>query len=55
MDVNKLLQALDDDTNENLLDFTSDKMREMNLKILNFQVKHIGTFQLQCAMVKTIV
>ena len=34
MDVNKLLQALDDDTNENLLDFTSDKMKEMNLKIL---------------------
>lgn len=34
MDVNKLLQALEDETNENLLDFTSDKMREMNLKII---------------------
>ena len=34
MDVNKLLKALEDETNENLLDFTSDKMREMNLKII---------------------
>ena len=30
MDVNKLLQALEDETNENLLDFTSNKMKEMN-------------------------
>jgi GTP cyclohydrolase I len=34
MDVNKLLKALDDETNENLLDFTSKKMKEMNLKII---------------------
>ena len=34
MDVNKLLKALDDETNENLFNFTSDKMREMNLKII---------------------
>ena len=34
MDVSKLLKALDDDTNENLLNFTSDKMKEMNLKII---------------------
>ena len=34
MDVNKLLQALEDETNENLLDFTSNKMKEMNLKII---------------------
>ena len=34
MDVNKLLKALDDETNENLLNFTSDKMVEMNLKII---------------------
>ena len=34
MDVNKLLQALDDDTNENLLNFTTDKLREMTLNIL---------------------
>lgn len=34
MDVNKLLKALDDETNENLLDFTSEKMKEMNLKII---------------------
>jgi hypothetical protein len=34
MDVNKLLKALDDETNENLLNFTTEKMREMNLNIL---------------------
>ena len=34
MNVNKLLQALDDETNENLLNFTTEKMREMNLNIL---------------------
>jgi len=34
MDVNKLLKALDDETNESLLNFTTDKIREMNLNIL---------------------
>ena len=34
MDVNKLLNALDDDTNENLLNFTTKTNREMTLKIL---------------------
>ena len=34
MDVNKLLKALDDETNENLLDFTSQKMKEMNLALV---------------------
>jgi hypothetical protein len=34
MDVNKLLQALDDVTNENLFNFTTDKLREMTLNIL---------------------
>jgi hypothetical protein len=34
MDVNKLLKALEDETNENLFNFTSDKMKEMNLKII---------------------
>jgi hypothetical protein len=34
MDVQKLLKALDDETNENLLNFTTDKMREMSLNIL---------------------
>ena len=34
MDVNKLLKALDDETNENLFNFTSDKMKEMKLKII---------------------
>ena len=35
MDVQKLLKALDDETNENLLDFTTKKLREMTLKILS--------------------
>jgi hypothetical protein len=34
MDVKKLLTALDDETNENLLNFTTKKIKEMNLKIL---------------------
>lgn len=34
MDVKKLLKALDDETNETLLNFTTDKIREMNLNIL---------------------
>jgi hypothetical protein len=34
MDVNKLLKALDDDSNETLLKFTSDKIKEMNLNIV---------------------
>jgi len=34
MDVNKLLKALDDQTNENLFNFTTIRMREMNLKII---------------------
>ena len=35
MDINKLLKALDDETNEPLLNFTSKKIIEMNLKIIN--------------------
>lgn len=34
MNVQKLLQALDDESNEMLLNFTSDKIREMTLNIL---------------------
>ena len=34
MDVNKLLKALDDESNISLINFTSDKIREMNLNIL---------------------
>jgi len=34
MDVEKLLKALDDETNETLLNFTTDKIIEMNLNIL---------------------
>jgi hypothetical protein len=34
MDVNKLMKALDNETNENLLNFTTQKITEMNLNIL---------------------
>jgi len=34
MDVNKLLQALDDETNEPIFNYTTKKMQEMNLKVL---------------------
>ena len=34
MDVNKLLKALEDESNESLLNFTTDKLKEMNLNIL---------------------
>lgn len=34
MDVQKLLKALDDETNETLLNFTTDKIKEMNLNVL---------------------
>jgi hypothetical protein len=34
MNVQKLLQALEDDTNETLFNFTTDKIRGMNLNIL---------------------
>ena len=34
MNVNKLMQALDDESNEVLLNFTSDKIKEMNLNII---------------------
>lgn len=34
MDTKKLLKALDDDTNESLMNFTTQQLREMILKIL---------------------
>jgi hypothetical protein len=34
MDVNKLLQALDDESNENLFNLTTTKILEMNLQVL---------------------
>jgi hypothetical protein len=34
MDVNKLLKALDDESNETLLNFTTHKIKDMNLNIL---------------------
>jgi hypothetical protein len=35
MDVNKLLKALDDETNEDLLNFTTEKIKQMILQILD--------------------
>jgi len=34
MDVSKLLKALDDETNETLMNFTTDKIIDMNLNVL---------------------
>lgn len=34
MDMDKLLKALEDDSNDNLLNFTTKKIHEMNLEIL---------------------
>jgi hypothetical protein len=34
MDIQKLLKALDDDSNETLMNFTTDKIKEMNLNVL---------------------
>ena len=34
MDVNKLLKALDDESNDNLFNFTTKKILEMNLQVL---------------------
>jgi len=34
MDVNKLLKALNDESNDQILNFTTGKIRDMNLKIL---------------------
>jgi hypothetical protein len=34
MDVNKLLKALDDENNETLFNFTTEKIKDMNLQIL---------------------
>jgi hypothetical protein len=35
MDVNKLLKALENDSNENMLNFTTAKLREMNEQIIS--------------------
>jgi hypothetical protein len=35
MDVNKLYKALDDESNESLLNFTTKKILELNLQIIN--------------------
>ena len=35
MDIDKLLKALDNESNENIFNFNSKKITEMNLKIIN--------------------
>ena len=47
MDVNKLLKALDDDTNDKLFNLTSLKLNEMNLNILKeLQLSREDTLEL---------
>ena len=47
MDVQKLLKALDDETNETLLNFTTDKIKEMNLNVLKeLQLPKLETLHL---------
>ena len=47
MDVNKLLKALDDETNENLFNFTTKKILEMNLQVLKeLELNRVETLQL---------
>jgi hypothetical protein len=47
MDVNKLLKALEDDSNETLLNFTTDKIIEMNLNVLKeLQLSREDTLEL---------
>jgi len=35
MDVNKLLKALDDESNDSLMNFNSKKIKQMNLELIN--------------------
>ena len=47
MDVNKLLKALDDESNENLFNFTTKKILEMNLQVLKeLELNRVETLQL---------
>ena len=47
MDVQKLLKALEDETNETLFNFTSEKIEEMNLNILReLQLSKENTYEL---------
>jgi len=47
MDVNKLLKALDDESNENLFNFTTKKILEMNLQVLKeLELDRVETLQL---------
>jgi hypothetical protein len=47
MDVTKLLKALDDTSNESLLNFTTDKIKEMNLNILKeLSLSKVDTLEL---------
>ena len=47
MDVQKLLKALDNENNENIINFTTQKIQEMNLKILHTNLKKSFELKLQ--------
>jgi hypothetical protein len=47
MDIDKLLKALDDESNENLFNFTTKKILEMNLQVLKeLELNRIETLEL---------
>jgi hypothetical protein len=47
MDIQKLLKALDDESNETLMNFTTDKIKEMNLNVLKeLQLSRKDTLEL---------
>ena len=47
MDIEKLLKALDDESNENLFNFTTKKILEMNLQVLKeLELNRVETLQL---------
>jgi hypothetical protein len=47
MDVNKLIKALDDDTNDSLMNLTTKKIKDMNYQILQeLHLKSNETFEL---------
>jgi hypothetical protein len=47
MDINKLLKALDDESNEKLLNFTTSKLVEMNLNIIKeLQLNDLNTMKM---------
>jgi hypothetical protein len=51
MDIQKLLKALDDESNETLMNFTTDKIKEMNLNVLKeLHLPKKDTLELMCKL-----